>query len=47
MEQTALKTHWFSSPSEHWFSGLLSEIATFLGFLVFVWLVALGIMWVW
>ena len=45
MEQTVLKTHWFQSPSQHWFSGLIVELAALGGFLVFVWLLALLLMW--
>jgi hypothetical protein len=40
-----LKTHWFTSPSQHWLSGLLVEVATFAGFLLLAWGLALLLMW--
>ena len=42
-----MKTQPSKSPSEHWLSGLIAEIATLGGFLLAVWLMALAIMWVW
>lgn len=46
MRPSTLRTHWFKSPFEHWVSGLLTEIATFGGFLILVWLGALLLIWV-
>jgi hypothetical protein len=42
-----VKTQRSQRPSEHWLSGLITEIATLGGFLLAVWLMALTIMWVW